>query len=384
MSRSRPGRGVRVLVAAVLLVAIGGLFAALSAQLIGTHGADAERAGTERETLPYVDAVSRLVTDLVEARSAAVRGQAEAPANLRVSMGALADMQGRFGTALLTEQRWTDLRAAIDDVLAQRPTGVDASDRYSDLIAMATDLLGAALTASQLDADPEQATRSLVAALRELLALVTATGQAADVSNLAAALDPEDATEERLDLAVGLHEASSAYADLTSRLMAAAAGGSWPPFTSAVAEQLSLLADALRPSVGPAALRPPTTADPATLDSVARQVRELARSTTPTLLDELDRQLTSREAAARSQMLLGVGTAAAGFILGIVVLWWSAAPPAPSPERSDEVLASGPDVASVSVNLPAVDARELLALEELVHVGRGVRGRPSGGADDAE
>jgi hypothetical protein len=386
VSRVRqPGRGVRVLVAAVLLVAMGGLFAALSAQLIAVHRADAQRMGGEREALPYVDAIGRLVTDLVEARSSAVRGQAEAPANLRVSMGAVADLQARFGAELLTEQRWTALQAAIDSVLTQRPTGADASDRYADLIGMTNGLLSAALAASQLDADPEQAGRSLVVAVRELAALVVATGQAADVSVFAAAAaDPDAATEERIDLAVALHDAASAYGGLSGALTSAVAAGSWPPFTSAVTEQLNLLHDALLPSVGQAVLRPPTSADAATLDAVARQVRELVRSTTPAVLDELGRQLTSREEAARNRMLLGIGTAAAGFVLGIVVLWWSAAPPAPAPEGSDEALVSGPDVASVSVNLPAVDARELLALEELVHVGRGVRGRPPGGADNAE
>lgn len=384
MSAGRsPRRGFRVLVATVLLVAIGGLFAALTAQLIAVHRDEVQRTSSEREALPYVAVVSQLVTDLVEARSSAVRGQTEAPANLRVSTAAVSDLQARFGAVLLTEQRWTDLRAAIDNVLTQGPTGVDATDQYADAIAMATDLLGAALTASQLDADPEQASRSLVVAIRELLALVVATGQAADVNTLAAAIDPDDATEERLDLALALRDGVSAYTDFTSALTAAAAAASFAPFTSTVAEQLNALDDALRP-LGPAAGRPPATVDPATLDAVARQVRELVRAATPALLDELGRQLTGREAEARDRMLIAIGTAAAGFILGMVVLWWSAAPPAPAPEGSIEGLDNGPDVASVSVNLPAVDARELLALEELVHVGRGVRGRPSGGADDAE
>jgi hypothetical protein len=375
---------MRVLVAAVLLVAMGGLFSALCAQVLAVHRADVQRTGGEREAVPYVDALSRLVTDLAEARSAAVRGQAEAPANLRVSMGAVSDLDGRLGETLGVGQRWTELRAAIEDVLAQSPTGAGASDAYADLIAMADDLLSAVLAAAELDADPDPASHSLVVAVRELLALVVATGQAADVSALAAAADPDDEAEERVELAVALHDAAAAYDELASVLTAAVAAGAWPPFTSAAAEQLNLLHDALQPAVGPVALRPPTTADLATLDSAARLVRELARSTAPTVLDELGRQLDSREAQARDRMLLAVGTAAAGLVLGIVVLWWSAAPPAPASERDDEALDTGPDVASVSVNLPAMDARELLALEELVHVGRGVRGRPSGGADDAE
>jgi len=369
-------------VAVVLLVAIGGLFAALSAQLISAHRADGQRLARERAAVPYVDAVARLTLDLVETRSGAVRGQTEAPANLRVSMTAVTDQQANFGSAL-TAQRWTDLRAAIDEV-RQRPTGADAADRHTDLITLATDLLGAVLTESRLDAEPEQASHSLVVAVRELLDLVAATGRAADTSALAVAAGRDDATELRLDLALALNDAATAYADLSGVLTTAVATGAWPPLTSAVSEQLNLLHDALRPSVGPAALRPPTSADTATLDSVARQVRDLARATLPALLTELDRQLGSREEAATSRLTLAVATAAAGFVLGLVILWWSAAPPAPATERGDEPLASGPDVASVSVNLPAVDARELLALEELVHVGRGVRARPSGGADDAE
>ena len=382
MSRARATRGVRLLVAVVLLVAIGGLFAALSAQLISAHRADGQRLARERAAVPYVDAVARLTLDLVETRSGAVRGQTEAPANLRVSMTAVTDQQANFGSAL-TAQRWTDLRAAIDEV-RQRPTGADAADRHTDLITLATDLLGAVLTESRLDAEPAPASHSLVVAVRELLDLVAATGRAADTSALAVAAGRDDATELRLDLALALNDAATAYADLSGVLTTAVATGAWPPLTSAVSEQLNLLHDALRPSVGPAALRPPTSADTPTLDSVARQVRDLARATLPALLTELDRQLGSREEAATSRLTLAVATAAAGFVLGLVILWWSAAPPAPATERGDEPLASGPDVASVSVNLPAVDARELLALEELVHVGRGVRARPSGGADDAE
>lgn len=384
MSARSPRRGLRILVATVLLIAIGGLFAVLSAQLIAVHRGEAQRASNERAALPYVAVISQLVTDLVEARSAAIRGQADAPASLRVSMAAVADLQARFGAELLTEQRWADLRSGIDNVLTQSPTGLAAVDPYADLIAMAIDLLGTALTTSHLDTDAQPAGRSLVVAVRQSMALVTATGQAADISALTASRDPDDVTEEQLALAMALRDGSSAYVDLTSALTAAAATTSSSPFTSTVAEQLTAFEDALRAALGPSAVRPPTSADPATLDAVARQVRELVRATTPTLLDELGRQLASREAAARDRMLIAIGTAAAGFVLGMVVLWWSAAPPAPVPEGGLEALDSGPDVASVSVNLPAMDARELLALEELVHVGRGVRGRPSGGADDAE
>jgi hypothetical protein len=370
---------------------MGALFAALSAQLIGIRRADLARTSSERQAVPYLGAVSLLTVDLAQARSAAVRGQADPPGDLRASIAAMSDMDSQWGAALLTGQHWIDLRTAIDLVLGQRPTGVDASDRYTDLVAMGSDLLGAASAGSQLDADPDPASRSLALAVPELLTLVDATGRAADIAALAAGaalaegVDPDAATTDDVDVAVALHDAGSAYGRLVNALTASVAAGSGPSFTATVAERLTLIHDALGPIVGPDALRPAAAADlsAATLDDVARQVRELVRSTTQMVLDELGRQLATREEAVRSQMVLGVGTAAAGLLLGIVVLWWSAAPPAPSSERGDDI-AEGPDVASVSVHLPAVDARELLALEELVHVGRGVRGRPSGGADDAQ
>jgi hypothetical protein len=75
-------------------------------------------------------------------------------------------------------------------------------------------------------------------------------------------------------------------------------------------------------------------------------------------------------------------------VLGVVLLWWSI--PARGRSRGDEIAglrdeAAQPlDVASVSVQLPAVDARDLLAIEELVHIGRGVRARPKDEAGDAQ
>lgn len=382
--RQQPSRGIRVLVATALLLATGGLFAALSAQLIGGHRADLQRAGSERDAVPYLRSVSTLVADLVEARSAAVRGQADPPADLRVSIAAVSTEDGHLGETLSTAERWARLREAIDTVLAQRRTGVTAAAEYGDLITMTVGLFDAVSVASHLNADSEPAPRSLVVAARELLTLVAATGAAADATTLAAVAEPDAGTEERVDVAVALAEAASSYRTLVAVLTTSVDAGSPAPFTAAVAEQLTLLHDALEPAVGPAALRPATSVASATIDAVSRQARELMRPTAENILNELDGQLAHRQAELRGDLLRGIGTAAAGLVLCLVVLWWSAAPPAPAAEPDTEALPEGSDVASVSVTLPSVDARELLALEELVHVGRGVRGRAPGGDDDAE
>ncbi len=381
--RQQPSRGVRVLVATVLLLLIGGLFAALSAQLIGGQRADLQRAGSERDAVPYLRSVSKLVADLVEARSAAVRGQADPPADLRVSMAAVSTADDRLGDALSTAERWAGLREAIDAVLGQRPTGVTAAGQYGDLVTMAIGLFDAVSVASQLSADSEPASRSLVVAARELRTLVAATGVAADATTLAAETESEDATEANVDVAVALADAASSYRTLVAVLTASVGAGSPAPFTATVTEQLTLLHNALEPAVGPAALRPATSIDSATIDATSRQARELMRPTADSILNELDGQLARRQAELRGDLVRGIGTAAAGLLLGLVVLWWSAAPTEPE-EPDTDTLAEGSDVASVSVNLPSVDARELLALEELVHVGRGVRGRAPGGDDDAQ
>lgn len=385
--RQQPRRGVRVLVATMLLAAIGGLFAALSTQLIGGQRADLRRIEGERQAVPYLRAVSQLIADLVESRSAAVRGNTDPAGSLDASVAQVSDMDGQLGATLLTTDEWLGLRSAIDSVLAERPTGAPASDRYTDLVTMATDLLDRVSTASGLSADPEPAGHSLVLAVRELSTLIAATSRAADLTTLAAAdavasdeADEADVATGEVEVAVALHEASSVYRALVTELTTSVDTGAQPPFTATVTEQLNRLHAALGPTVG----RPPGPADPATLDDVARQVRDVARHTTTAVLDELDGELANRQAALRNDMYLGLGTAAAGFLLGLMVLWWSAAPPSAAPEPSLDALADGPDVASVSVHLPAVDARELLALEELVHVGRAVRARPAGGGDDAQ
>ena len=111
----------------------------------------------------------------------------------------------------------------------------------------------------------------------------------------------------------------------------------------------------------------------------------MALSLSGLVVGELDRLLAGRQNGLRTQQLEVIAMAAAGVLLGVLLLWWSIPPKgradAITDDRTEDVYAA--DVASVSVQLPAVNARDLLALEELVHVGRGVRARPRDEVDDA-
>jgi hypothetical protein len=122
--------------------------------------------------------------------------------------------------------------------------------------------------------------------------------------------------------------------------------------------------------------------DSRALGEAAARLRDAALPLAVAVLDELDGLLAQRQGQLATQRLYALASITGGVILGVVLLWWSV--PARGRGRGADmgaVTASGEpaqlrDVASVSVQLPAVDARDLLAIEELVHVGRGVRARP--------
>lgn len=389
MMRSiRARRGPRTLVALGLLLALGGLFGALAFQMVSATEADTRFVASERQGVAYLRPLTRLIAELTVAQSASVRDKAVDPGALNAAVAAMSNVDADSGAALRTGQRWADLRAAIDRVVADRPTGQAALDRFTDLITLATELARTVGDTSNLVLDPEFDSYYLVdTALFQLPIVMTGAGRASDRTYLAAVeVGRTDDGTSRVDVALARQQVAVATDSIGSGLRKAIDATAHEKLASGLTEQLDAFRAAVDQLASPVALRQPdSTANVVAFSAAAQRVRDASLTLAGAVLDGLDAVLERREAALGEQRLYALATAAAGVVLGIVLLWWSVPPrrvsdgePATA-DRDDRVN----DVASVSVQLPAVNARDLLDLEELVHVGRGVRTRPKGEASDA-
>jgi hypothetical protein len=384
----RQRRGPRILVAIVLLIAIGGLFGVLVTQLRSIHSAEAEFVTAERQGVAYLRPLTRLLSELAKAQTAAVRATAVDSVSLNGAVAGVAEADRAHGGLLRTERRWTDLRGEIEKTAADRPTGAAALARFTDLITLANDLARRVADTSNLILDPRLDTYYLMdTALLQLPVAVTSAGRAADVSYLVTRSGQDSGDEDaRVDVAVARTQVATSTdaigVGLRKAMDETSRNGMGPNLT----EPLDAFQSAVDQLAPPSALRQAEIPSASSLATAAQRVREAALPLWGAVLGELDGALAARQESLSMQRTYGLTTAAAGVLLGVVLLWWSV--PARSRGRGDDFAAARDeaqqmDVASVSVQLPAVDARDLLAIEELVHVGRGVRARPKDEAEDA-
>jgi hypothetical protein len=189
----------------------------------------------------------------------------------------------------------------------------------------------------------------------------------------------------RVDVALARQQVAMATEYIGTGLRKAIDATAHERLAPGLTEQLDAFRAAVDQLASPVALRQPDgPTNAVAFLAAAQRVREASLTLAGAVLDGLDALLARREAALNEQRLYALAMASAGVVIGIVLLWWSVPPrrvsdgdPATA-DRDDH--ANPPDLASVSVQLPA---GELLEIEELVHVGRGVRARPKGGASDA-
>ena len=379
--------------AVALLLAVGGLYGALVGQLKSATDEDENFVALERHGVAYLRPLTRLVGELTAAQSAAVRGAAVDTVALNAAVAAVSDVDRTDGPVLRTEQRWTDLRAAIDKVGAQRSTGLAALDVYADVVALAADLARKIGDTSKLILDPQLDSYYLMdAAMLQLPTVLTAAGLAADLAYVTADRGEDDKLSEGafIDVAVARQQVATATEATSTGIRKALDATRRGAVGANLTEPLDAFRAAVDQLVPPAALRQATpTGNSSAIWAAAQKIRAAAVPLAAAVLTELDALLAIRQDDLASQRIYALGAAGAGVVLAVVLLWWSV--PARGRARSDELAAvtagheggAAGDVASLSVQLPVVDARDLLALEELVHVGRGVRAQPKEKPDDA-
>jgi hypothetical protein len=376
--RTRIRRGARLAVALLLLVAMAGVFAAMVVELQSRTRSDADAVATQRSGVALTRPLIPLTVHLSGAQAAVAQGNAVDRAPLDAAVAAVADVDARQGAALGTSTRWSDLRAALPAAGAVGPAAVQP---YADATALAMQLIDMVGDRSGLFGTGDTVTVRLAeAALERLPSVLAAAGNVVAYASDVTTAHVNEAAAARLDLAVARVMVATSAEALQRELQAAMESAPAPD----VAKALDVLLAAVQRLAPPAPLRA-VVADTLTTDAAARAAADIRAAATvlaTACLDALDQHLAGRADDLAAQRARELGMATAGVFVCLVLLWWSA----PQRERAaadGPATLATPDVAEVSVQVPAVDARDLLAIEELMHVGRGVRARPRDEADDA-
>jgi hypothetical protein len=375
--------GGRAVIRLAVLATVAALFAAVIAQLWHATTTDLKVADSERAGVSYLRPLTHLVGELTRAQSTAVAGVKVDPTPVNAAIAAVDTADGTYGAELGASQRWADLKGRVTALIGRDLVGDQAYVAYSDVTTLTVDLARKVGDTSQLILDPKLDSYYLMdTALLRVPDVLIYSGRAADLAALNAQ-KPSDAGRTRVAVArFQVAEASDAIGTGLRKSMDATESATLGP-------NLTGQLDAFRSSVD--AFVPPATllqnldaANPDTLSASAARIRQQTLPLADATLTELDGLLRSRHDALSTQRAWAVVNTVIGVLLAILLLWLLL-PAAPVPvtseadtEDTEPVEQSPPE----GVDTTPVDARDLIAVEELLHVGRAVRGRKRERVDD--
>jgi hypothetical protein len=381
----------RILVRLGGLLAVGALFTVVLAQLWSATTRDLTVVDSERAGAAYLRPLTHLIGQLADAQSAAVR--AEVDGGSRVDAGkvnaavAAVDQADRAGGGPLgVHQRWADLRSRITALLGGDVRGQAAYDTYADLSTLAVELARKVGDSSQLILDPELDSYYLMdTSLLRIPDVLVFSGRAADLA-LLAQQKPSDVARSRA--AVARYQVATASDAIGAGLTKAMDSTRSVSLGPNVTGQLDAFRTAVDAYVPPAALlQNMDSPAPDALSANATRVRQQALPLADAAITELDSLLRSRHDGLATQRAWAVTCAVVGVLLAVVLMWLllPAAPVAtagsePDSDENREAAEAGPPE---GVDTTFVDPHDLIAVEELLHVGRAVRARKRERVDDA-
>ncbi|MFG1883017.1 hypothetical protein [Micromonospora sp. NPDC049102] len=368
----RQRRGPWIAVALLLITVLTTVYAMLAVQSRRQLDADAARVTSEQQGVRYLRATTDLISELTRLRAQTVRNTVVNPGALQRAVVELDALDGREGQALGLGQRWPGLRPKVKQLMDDKPTGRQALDRYSEVLTLAVDMAAKVVRLAHLNGSTDSYGNYLAdASFVQLPIVLTGANSVADQAYLG---DKSGSTAVAIAVTRAQVAAAAAAIEAGLRVVTEAAGH------AALIEPLDSFRDTVS-RFGDTALA--GTAGKKAVAAIAVQLQDASLNVADAMSIELDRLLKdtvrSLDRLRQQQMAMVIG----GALVGLLFFWWAV----PAREREsgddrDEEVGTQPiaDIASLSVAMPEVDARELLATEELLRVGRGVRPR----ADDEE
>jgi hypothetical protein len=152
----------------------------------------------EQDGAAVLHPMTTLVSELVAARSAAVRGEPVNANSLNTALAAVGGLDPEYGGSLQMTQRLGDLKRQVVDAITRRPTGRDGFDTYSGLVTLAVNLEHTIGDTSHLVHDPDLDSYYVMdAAIVRLPDAMVYAGTASDLVALAggATLSADDQTK---------------------------------------------------------------------------------------------------------------------------------------------------------------------------------------------
>jgi hypothetical protein len=378
--------------AAALVIPFGFTFM----QFWNATGDDLSFTSDERAGVEYLRPLTKLVSVLSDAESAAVRGQQPSIASLEAAAAAVGNVDRKVGDRLGTQERWSSLSQRLTQAAGRKVTGRDGFTTYSENIDLALALLAKVGDSSNLILDPRLDSYYLMdTAMLRLPPLLVDSGRMVDLSRLAGSGTDETAVDQVF-----------AARDRVANTVAAVDLGLKKSFDSTSSSTLgpSLLGQVDRLRSVSIELAPSTSlidlqvsVAPADVDKLAAsrdRLRDAAIQLDDATLTELDSLLGGRQDGINQQR---TGVIVAILLAALVAAWvlWTRLPERGQAEDEDEWAepprhrrtdaSTEPDDREAPAVSDLIDARALLASGELARVGRAVQpSRRERLRDDAE
>lgn len=318
----RPGRPLARRVAVVICVLIaGGLFAGVARQSLATNRAAEQIVALEADGAAIMHPMTTLLSELVSAQSAAVRGEAIDQTAVRTAVADLFEPNVTFGGRLQTTQRLTDLRDAVEAAFSAAETGRAAYDTWSAIVDLAIALIQVIGDTSHLVHDPDLDSYYLMsAAIVRLPHAMVYAGRAADLVELAGGGELEG--EDLVRAAVARFNVSYDAEQVSIGLNASVDATSRSELGTNIAQRLDEFRAAADEFAPPTMLRDlAAEVDAATMADNASLVFARAASLSHLLLSELQELLVLRaEQVARERRATLISSVAAT-VVGLGLLW---------------------------------------------------------------
>jgi hypothetical protein len=212
----------RTALAAVLTVLILVPATILFASVWGTISDKRDSTELEKRGVEYISALAPLVSALAEAQSSALAGVSAAPGSLSAAINSVAAVDQRLGIELNTRERWTGLRAKMDQLSKVTGSPVAVFEAHVEVTDLALALYSSVRNNSHLIRDPDNDLSHLQQALGvDLPEAVIQVSRMGDLSQLVATADTKVRAQLTPQFGAAVESVNSAVGDLTDNLQAA-------------------------------------------------------------------------------------------------------------------------------------------------------------------
>jgi hypothetical protein len=374
-------------VAAMLVIPFGYTFA----QFWAETGEHLEFTREERVGVEYLRPLTRLVSVLSDAQSAAVRGEQPNSGTLQGALTSVANADRKLGEQLGTRERWVALSQRLNQLGERKVSGREAYNSYSESIDLTLALVSKVGDTSKLILDPELDAYYLMdTTLLRLPSLIVDSGRMVDLARVGGGTAPTQVFAARDRVA----STSTAIDTGLKKSFDVTESSTLGPALLGHVDRLRTVSTEIAPTTSLLEL-PVSLSDAGKVADARERLRDAAIQLDDATLTELDALLDEREGQFNQERTGVVVAVLLALLIGGAVLWSRlpdraeleddelAAEPRhrrtaqhPAVDADDEEFADGRDL---------MDARQLLSDGELVRVGRAVQpNRRERLRDDAE